>query len=212
MAVLDTLFYWPTIASVFAIYVAALYIYRLFFHPLARFPGPKLAALSLWYEFYFDALKHGQYVFRIKEMHDEYGPIVRISPDELHINDPDFIPELMPTTGRKTEKYPRVLQLFGFSEAAITTKDHDMHRMRRASMSRMFSKESVRRLEPLMQDNLNKLFKRLQEFQESMRPVSVLPMFAAFTNDLIVEYSFGINRNWLEAPEFNKSFFDMVRT
>jgi hypothetical protein len=42
--------------------------------------------------------------------------------------------------------------------------------------------------------------------------VSVLPMFTAFTSDLIVEYSFGINRSWLEAPEFNKSFFDMVRT
>lgn len=158
------------------------------------------------------ALKHGQYVFRIKEMHDENGPVVRISPGELHINEPDFIPELMPTTVRKTEKCPRILQLFGFSEAAITTKDHDVHRMKRASMSRIFSKESVRRLEPLMQDNLNKLFKILQEFQEFMRPVSVLPMFTAFTSDLIVEYSFGINRSWLEAPEFNKSFFDMVRT
>jgi len=209
MAVVDIFFHWITVAGATAVYIVMLYTYRLFLHPLANFPGPKFAAMTLWYEFYFDAIKRGQYIFRIKEMHDQYGPVVRISPDELHVIDPDFIPVLMTTT-RKTEKHPRVLQLFGFSEAAITTKDHDVHRSRRAAMARMFSKDSIRRLEPLMQDCLDKLFNRLQELRGSGKPISVLPMFAAFTSDLIVEYSFGISRNWLDAPEFNKGFFEMV--
>jgi len=48
-------------------------IYRLYFHPLAGFPGPKLAALTLWYETYHDVWLRGKFVFKIKEMHEKYG-------------------------------------------------------------------------------------------------------------------------------------------
>lgn len=48
-------------------------IRRLYFHPLAHIPGPRLAALTWWYEFYFDAIQQGRYVFKIQELHKEYG-------------------------------------------------------------------------------------------------------------------------------------------
>lgn len=50
-----------------------LVLYRLFFHPLAGFPGPKLAAATLWYETYYDVWLKGKYVFEIKDMHKKYG-------------------------------------------------------------------------------------------------------------------------------------------
>jgi hypothetical protein len=48
-------------------------LYRLYFHPLAHIPGPKLAALTWWYEFYFDGILQGRYVFKIQELHKQYG-------------------------------------------------------------------------------------------------------------------------------------------
>lgn len=46
-------------------------VYRLFFHPLAKFPGPPLAALTGWYEFYHDTFPgYGRFWKKIEEMHD----------------------------------------------------------------------------------------------------------------------------------------------
>ena len=50
-----------------------LIFWRLFYSPLAGFPGPKLAAATGWYEFYFDFWKRGKYIFEIERMHEIYG-------------------------------------------------------------------------------------------------------------------------------------------
>ena len=48
-------------------------ICRLYFSPVAKFPGPKLAALTFWYEFYYDVVKRGRYTWKIIELHEQYG-------------------------------------------------------------------------------------------------------------------------------------------
>lgn len=65
-------------------------IYRIYFSPLSKFPGPKLAAATHLYESYYDFWKKGQYYKVIQRMHEVYGPLVRVTPDELSINDPDY--------------------------------------------------------------------------------------------------------------------------
>ena len=62
-----------SLASVFVLYVAGLVVYRLFFHPLAKYPGPRLAAITRYYEAYYDLWKGGIYTFKIGELHKEYG-------------------------------------------------------------------------------------------------------------------------------------------
>ena len=98
-------------------------VYRLYLSPIAKFPGPRLAAVSLWYEFYYDVIKDGQYTWKIAELHEQYGicwnagksrsltdhvlgPIIRINPYELHIKDSNFYDELyVGPTKRKTDKF-----------------------------------------------------------------------------------------------------------
>ena len=53
--------------------VGILVTYRLHLSPVARFPGPKLAALTFLYEFYYDVWQEGQYTWKIRDLHDKYG-------------------------------------------------------------------------------------------------------------------------------------------
>lgn len=61
--------------GIFLVYLTTLAIYRLFVHPLSKVPGPRLAALTSWHEFYFDCVKNGggQHAFEMRKMHDVYG-------------------------------------------------------------------------------------------------------------------------------------------
>ena len=60
-------------AAIFLIYALITVIHRLYFSPLAGFPGPKIAAATGWYEFYFDVIKKGKYFYEIEKMHHKYG-------------------------------------------------------------------------------------------------------------------------------------------
>ena len=57
---------------VLVVYFVVGAIYRVYLSPLAKFPGPKLAALTLWYEFYYDVWFGGQYIWKIRELHEQY--------------------------------------------------------------------------------------------------------------------------------------------
>ena len=67
-------------ASLFAALCFLLYavygaIWRLYISPLAKYPGPKLAALTQWYEFYYDVVKHNRFAWEIERLHDIYGTL-----------------------------------------------------------------------------------------------------------------------------------------
>ena len=53
-------------------YLASI-IHNVYLGPLSKFPGPKLAAATILYEFYYDVISKGQYTFKIRELHKQYG-------------------------------------------------------------------------------------------------------------------------------------------
>jgi len=54
-------------------YGLILAVYRLLFHPLVKFPGPKLSAASYWYEFYYEIIQPGTWLWKIEKLHEQYG-------------------------------------------------------------------------------------------------------------------------------------------
>lgn len=76
-------------------------------------------AMTYLYEGYYEAWLGGKYFLRIAEMHKKYGPIVRITPNEVHFSDPEFLDALYPVGGRKTDK-PAWFSLITGSKAACS--------------------------------------------------------------------------------------------
>lgn len=59
--------------SFWACWVVSHWFYNLFLHPLRKVPGPRLAAMSSCYEFYYDVYQSGIYLKEIKRLHSIYG-------------------------------------------------------------------------------------------------------------------------------------------
>jgi hypothetical protein len=54
-------------------YNLVMVIYRLYFHKLSRFPGPRLAAATGLYEIYFSTWGPGIFENEIDNMHRKFG-------------------------------------------------------------------------------------------------------------------------------------------
>lgn len=74
------------LALTILIYGFFLSLYRLTLSKLAGFPGPKIAAVTYWYEFYYDWWCSGKYIFEIEKMHKKYGLSIRSSSIEMNLD------------------------------------------------------------------------------------------------------------------------------
>ena len=70
---IDLITAFATATTLLALYISFVAIQRLILSPLARFPGPRLAALTNWYEFYYDVVLQGKFTAHIQQLHKRYG-------------------------------------------------------------------------------------------------------------------------------------------
>ncbi|KAH3903697.1 hypothetical protein HBI56_213780 [Parastagonospora nodorum] len=193
------------ILGAYFVYRVTLAVYRVTLHPLAGVPGPVLAGMTTLYESFYDIVLGAQYFKRIEEMHRQYGPIIRIRPDEVHFNDPDFIDTYSPVGGRKTTKPALVGLRTGIPDSITGTIDHDVHRRRRNAISGFFSVASIRRLEPIISEHMEKMFAKMEKGLtpgKSERILSMHQVFRAFTTDVITLYAFGDNQKILDHDDW----------
>lgn len=166
-------------------------VYRLFFSPIAGFPGPWLAAATFGYEFYYDLWPHSfVYMWKIRELHEKYGPIVRINPLHIHIMDHGaFYDEIHPGDHRKKRDRCRWFSHYGknlFMNGGLTQAiDHDFHRSRRMAIAPLFSKKNVYELQPLVKSKVVKLINRLEEARNTGKVVNLTDAVSALTMDII---------------------------
>ncbi|KKY29405.1 putative trichodiene oxygenase [Diaporthe ampelina] len=203
------------IAGILAKMVAVFLGYRLLLilynisplHPLSPIPGPKLAAASYLPEFYYDVICVGKYTTKIREMHEKYGPLVRINPDEVHCSDPGFSDEIYATGGRKRDRTLHQINSAAVGDKAeFGTADHDLHRIRRAPVAKFFSRSVIIGLENEIAAVAQRLCDKIMAQRGNGTPFDLTMAYSNLSTDIISAYCFGEGFNLLDKPGWGSNF------
>ncbi|EOD53180.1 putative cytochrome p450 protein [Neofusicoccum parvum UCRNP2] len=139
-------------------------------------------------------------------MHDQYGPIIRITPNELHVRDSSWFDVLYASNPTHRDKYPPAAQLAGLPLGTHGTVQHDLHRKRRTANAPMFSKRAVASAQDLIREHVNELAEVFATKVGNDEPVELQTTFLAYTTDTIYHYMFDKDSGYQRNPEAAKSW------
>ncbi|GME27171.1 Benzoate 4-monooxygenase cytochrome p450 protein [Neofusicoccum parvum] len=192
----------PGVAAAVIFYAVGLAIYRRLFHPLARIPGPLLPAITTLYQSYHNC----HYYQKISELHKIYGPVIRITPNEIHLSDPENYDKIY-YMGTRFWKSPIFYGAFAIPYSTFSTPSNEVHKHRRGMINPMFSRKMVLDLEEVVQEKAHKLTKRMEAGILDKKPVDLHHGFRSVSVDVITDYAFDRSYNLLDTPDFGKKFF-----
>ncbi|KAL3478677.1 cytochrome P450 [Aspergillus californicus] len=202
-----------TLAVIALVYNLSLVIYRLYFSPLAKFPGSKWAAATGWYELYFDIWKDGKYLWEIECMHQQYGPIIRVNPTELSIHDAEFYNEIYVTDSkRRSNHYDAFAGGLDLDGSHLLTVDHDLHRKRRKPLEPFFSRMNIQKLQPMLAEVVLQFERRFQALEGKNAVVRFDHACNAFASDIIAAICLGPARDrnqFLGHSDFDPDWFNI---
>ncbi|OQE24211.1 hypothetical protein PENFLA_c010G02605 [Penicillium flavigenum] len=196
-----------------AVYTAAFLvkaIYRITFHPLAKFPGPFLCRISYIYQIYSEAYLNGRMLERLPDLHKKYGPIVRINPNEVHLEDPDLY-HVIYRQNTLFRKDPYAYTL-GAPNSLSMSLDPAKHKRRKELLNPCFSKRRVHQLQHTMYEEMAKVFSKLSAVADKGEPVPIQDAYYCYTGDIISRYLFGKSLALIEQPNFARESVDQLRS
>ncbi|KIV78195.1 hypothetical protein PV11_09935 [Exophiala sideris] len=163
MAIPSVLSMSPALAAAVVVCITTVAIYRLFFHPLAKYPGPTLAKLSQWPE--ARSAWQGRRHLDLYLLHEKYGDVVRFSPDKLSFRTVGALQDIY--TDRRANVIKTGWTATGLRiNPGITThslSDRELHAKRRRLLNNAFSDSALRNLEPYLLEAVREWCDHLSE-------------------------------------------------
>lgn len=164
--------------------------YNLWWHPLAKFPGPISARIAPLF-----AMKHwmsGDNLWTMKELHEKYGPVVRIAPNHLsfctstswkdiHGHKPGRKPFLK---GSWYEPFP------SDPHQIVSESDPGRHAAMRKTLSHGFSASALAGQEDRVHYFVNLLIRQITD-RYTKKPADMSKWYNYVTFDVIGELAFG---------------------
>lgn len=190
-------------------------MYKLFFHPLHSFPGPFSHAISRLP--YFRRLLRGTLPLDMLQLHQKYGEVVRIAPDELAFSNPAAWKDIM---GHRTggDEFAKQMKFYRPVEAEhvnIVNADREEHSRLRRQLAHGFSDKSMHDQEPLIGSYIDLLIKRLYEnCAGGSKPLNLGAWYNYTTFDIIGDLAFGEPFECLSSSDYHpwvKMIFETAR-
>jgi cytochrome P450 len=183
--------------------------YNLFLHPLRRFPGPKLAAITKFQALYYRGV--GKAVAWNHELHQKYGPVVRVTPNELSFIQPEAWRDInghriggKPNFTKDATFYGRDFFLAEGESGGIIRSDDVSHARQRRLISAAFSDKSLREQEPLLRQYVDTLVSKLSEMSKAEDDkVNIVDWYNFTTFDIMADLTFGEPLHLLDKGDYS---------
>lgn len=134
-------------------------MYNAWLHPLSKYPGPFLWRVSRLP--FLLAFIQGQLPHRIKKLHERYGDVVRLAPDELSFIEPCAWRDIYPKNFLRPYEYKD--QPPGKTAANLIACTEEEHARFRRILAPAFSERYTAAQEPSVLSYVDKLVSRLSE-------------------------------------------------
>ncbi|KAJ7090898.1 cytochrome P450 [Mycena belliarum] len=165
-------------------------------HPLWKYPGPVACKISkLWLTF---ISSQGKLHLYVKQLHDQYGPVVRIGPNEISISEVSLLPNILGANGMPKGPLWQGRRISGkqgagSKEAArgnlIGSRDLKLHAEARKAWNRAFNPAAIKGYEPILIRRVAQLTEALSSQKEEIIDLSQWLSFFSF--DFMGDIAFG---------------------
>ncbi|KAG6110715.1 hypothetical protein E4U31_005416 [Claviceps sp. LM219 group G6] len=208
--------YLGVLAGLGALYTFCLVVYRILFHPLAKYPGPFLAKVTDGYQLYH-AYKGDRHL-EFWRMHQRYGKVVRFGPNSLSFNSSQSLRDIygFRSNVRKAEFYDAFVH-----PAANThnTRDKEVHARKRRVLSQAFSESAMKEMQRYILGNVRTFCEQIGlvdggsdgggDAKGWTRPRNMSDWCNYLAMDILGDLSFGKAFHMLEKPD-NRFALELV--
>lgn len=188
------------IVGLYIIYILASIVYELYFSPLSKIPGRKS-----WIA--FPLLRHvaalrGNLDSEILDIHEKYGDIVRLGPNEVSFTTADAWQDIF---GHGHRQLPKVVRWKKNSTPNILFTDNDAYHTRyRKALAYGFSDKALRQQEPLIKVYVDLLIEKLKDVASSTSKTDMVRWYNLTTFDVIGDLSFGQSFGGLQNTDMHE--------
>ena len=157
-----------------------------------RYPGPRLWAVSRlpWIR----STIRGSIVHDLHDLHEKYGPVVRVAPGELSYIDPQAVS----TIYQSNPEFPKDqmhLPPHNNTAPGILAADKEHHRRYRKVLAHGFSDQGIRAQQPLISGHIEQLVRKLDALSGE-DGIDLCEWYNWATFDVIGDLAFGDSFGW----------------
>ncbi|KAJ5861281.1 uncharacterized protein N7529_008591 [Penicillium soppii] len=189
---------------------------RLWIHPLRQYPGPKLAAISNL-PYLYQTLSGNSHAW-IRELHDEYGSVVRIRPNALTYRTFEAWTDIY---GHRKQgalpfcKDPEFFTPAPSGQTHMINANEADHTRQKKLLTHAFSEKSLREQESLVMSYIDLFIRQLQTSANAKQPLNLEEWLNFLTFDIIGDLAFGEPFGCLEESEYHPwvaTIFKSIKT
>ncbi|KAH4844123.1 hypothetical protein HBI24_216390 [Parastagonospora nodorum] len=185
------------IATVIA-YAVYTTIYNVYFHPLAKFPGPPIAGVTFYWKGYVECIANRSFCHELIELHKRYGDVVRVGPNELHFSNPQAYHDIYNNKNR-WDKESRLYKSFNEDRSSFGFLTYAEAKLRKDVLNKSFSAAAIESVENLVVEKTRDL---CDVFEQRGKGADLHFAFRCMAMDMIMTLCFGKPIHAVEAEDF----------